>query len=272
MKKKKTGMKVGELLLTAGLFIPPWNIFWWSVGLYHYILTIKNMRPEDREYLSRQKNGEVLDDFGLPDPIFLLKYAPIIYPVDIFGHFVNGPLDRRKREKKEKAVCEAQKRILEELTSKGIEAIPLDEGSDFVSVSAQLASEQLGDYRDVYARALAEFSHILTPSDICKFALPIEPLNKEWAQKCGSSEYASQPVCPLCVDCGKIEAGYFWWNDEEGHREIQKMTTESRRKTQIRTVNGMITMDGYVCGECIEKYNPVRDYTVVSPRKMPKTQ
>lgn len=200
----------------------------------------------------------------------MLIYAPLLpfmFTVDALSE-LGVKLHRRKLQKASKWVAsELRKSGITVRGNYGISNIPSrgddvefeasghDWLKDCSEVWTNITPSQFQPYRDVYARAIEHFPH-LSPAQLCKGALPREPLNREWAKQISISEYFADEFCSPCVDCGTVRRWDILWGNDESHKK-QHLADYLMTYNFSDTHKPPRTVYGHLCGECERKM----DYT-----------
>ena len=225
-------------LCVIAMILPPWNIIWWCIG------AILHMRGK----LDNGTGG--LGDGAIP-PMFALTFAPVILPLFIIAFPLQNRWERRRYERTKNRLVAAAHWIAEQLRQAGITVT----AADFTPlaracyVRADLLPGQEHAYRDMYARALKRFP-TFTPRELCCGALPLEPLNREWALSVGITEYAALDWKSPCSICSRKLPAWVQWGNDEDHAELMFADTIN----EVFYNDGEhLRVEGYLCGECKDR-------------------
>lgn len=231
---KKTKKKwVGKLAFSLAMIVPPWNIFWWMIGLFHYYL-FGVYKKDERGYIW----------------YYGVIYAPIYWPIEFYVIYLRKK-EQKRNKLKEKQMHEVLSWIVSKFSCEGISIVDSGLFFDRCAIVAEPAPDQIEAYGNIYAEAIRHFPSI-TPEEICRNASPHEPLDKEWAEKFGFSEYFAKNFFAQCVDCGRklFTKDFYWVDSEENKRPIR-----GGQKTRLLLEDGSLKeFDGYICKKCLGKY------------------
>ncbi len=195
--------KLDLALGIGGTLLPPWNIFWWTLGTV-FAGPFVFYRWWDGDIAGAMNLLQAI--FFLPGTVLVLLIAAL--PETLVNRRAEAILKRlhaeqeKKNEEHAKEVIQATEWIMERLASAGIaDAVPLvTPAFNWVNILFSVNPQQIEAYRETYAEAVKRFP-ALTPGEICGHANPLAPLDKDWADKHGIKEYAHEAL-PACPECG----------------------------------------------------------------------
>ncbi len=151
--------------------------------------------------------------------------------------------------------------IAKELQKKGIRLHLFGIGDDLryyrynalhkaCEVQADLRSEDVELYREVYARGIKKFHWGFTPRELCRAAYPEWPLNREWAKKIGIDEYFAEHFTP-CMNCSnKQPMGWHWGSDTFHAKPHNEACNYSLQRTYYCADGTEKTCSGWLCKDC----------------------
>lgn len=213
----------------AAMWIPPWNLFWWSVGAAAYY----GFRMNKRDY-----SGDVA--------LAYIVAAPVTLPLLPFM-LAKEALERRQLAAQEARMRNIATELEREMKVAGIEIkrlIPMASGLIFEARDVTPDQEQA--YRNVFAKVIRTNPKI-DPDLICMWPQPCFPLHKAWADELGLKNHGSATKEPPCFTCGKIEDGPVLWCPDSGGYADGLAQMPSHIYFQDDTV---FNYKGRICRQC----------------------
>ena len=229
--KAETKDNIYHVLVIAAMVTPPWNIFWWLVGVAVY-------------YGSGGRKWDTSGDGALG----IVFGAPVTLPALPFL-WLREKWELNAYEKKQRRYLEAAEWIRDRLAEKGILVKEAGVGFNCAKVVAQPEDGQIPAYRTVCALAVLEFRD-LTPDEILSNCQPLQYLDRAWAEKRYFKFFAEEVFTRPCVDCNAVESlGYFF-----GERAFFIRDNHNRRKPIVRRKDGREReIDGHICRKCLDE-------------------
>jgi hypothetical protein len=231
--KVSTKDRLQHVLITAAMVTPPWNIFWWTVGLIAY----------------HASGGRKWDTSG-DGAIGMVLGAPVTLPSLPFM-WAKEKLEERRRLKQERHIRKAAEWIVERLRQWGIVVTKADATSFGLTLVAEVLPEQVLAYQETMAEAIHTFPDVL-PEAIRGWGVqPLEHLGSAWAAEYEHKEYAEELFTGPCADCGVRES--MGWRF--GRQEIEFLRNhEANLRHRISLKDGTVrTVDGHICRTCLDK-------------------
>jgi len=231
--KDSTKYRLRQWLINAAMVTPPWNIFWWLVGLIVY-----------------HAGGGRKNDASGDGALGIVVFAPVTLPALPFM-WAKEKLDLRAMLKKERRTRKAAEWITERLRQWGIEVTEADADSLGMKLRVEVRPEQVPAYQETMAEAIKLFPDVL-PEAIHGWAVtPLEHLDSDWARRYGLQEYAEEIFTGPCADCSVNES--LGWRF--GRLEIKFLRDhEANLRHRISLPDGSVrTVDGHICRACLDK-------------------
>lgn len=210
--------------------LPPWNIFWWLVGLVLYL-------P-----LSLLLGG------GSNSFMYLVVFAPVTLPMLPYVIYDEWREGRQIKKLRSEHVDMVQW-IKSELRAQGIFVVegPSDDG--FV-LTHMMTSTQSVAYSQVYAVAVRKFAGTFSINGICQTSRDAHPLNKEWAVTHGFDEWAEEVFECGCTIC-EVPRSVGW---RFGRELLESARFGNDRVNTLKLRDGSTrVIIGHLCRECYKK-------------------
>lgn len=228
MRKESVADKIKGILFMAAMVLPPWNVFWWFVGLIVY--AFKGGRKNDPE-------GELWRIW--------VVYAPVLIPSIPFIPILDW-LDLKRYEKEERRIELVNEWLTIQLAEKGIKVV----GKWSTYLRSEVRGDQLSDFQTVYAEAIRAFPKV-NPFRFCARAEPPGLLGREWAKRFGFKEYQGEQWTAPCYGCQVQTVEDFLWGDDTP-RNLYVEDYCFVLKPEFKEI--FQKEPGYICKECRPKY------------------
>jgi len=219
-----------QCLFIAAFVIPPWNIFWWTVGAVYYAWS----------------GGRKWDTSG-DGALGIVLAAPVTLPALPFM-LLRERLEARKLKKLEARHQRAAEWIAAHLRRQGV-AVSSANGHSFgIDLKAEVPPDKIAAYQHIFAAAIRLFPDVL-PAGISWRVSPLAPLDRAWAERQGFAAYAEE-ITVVCVDCGGKESFGFAFGPERiaGRHDY----IEGRHTIGLKG-GGTRIVDGHICRRCLDR-------------------
>lgn len=243
MKRLVPALKT--VVVIAAMLLPPWNIFWWSIGLVMLAIawiSAKLLVPEE--------NGRTE---VMAAACYVALFAPLVLPKAICVAVAGGPkLLREHRARKHRQT--AARLLQERLAAREFRCETIDTPRGAVIVT-QLDDARREEFGDVYAEVINSFGRSKTPHVICDRDQPSPCFDRAWAEKHGFDDHVEDLPYEHCPECG-VQTMKPFPEFAKAHTERTGRKSRKRQVTVVTKQEEKMDLLVSLCDDCLVLHRP----------------